>query len=151
MGRYKPSMLQNANVLQPMSELGKTGLISNKVKFSCIRFLCLLYGKDCVSLNKLCCEKSQRDILGKKLPPTEDIFILHMMRACYQLMVWIQAMQAMQNIPNATDYGYVKDSNTMLSPKLVHRPPIWLVDNVKEDFEHQLLHRYNFVLNLLEM
>ena len=72
-----------------------------------MRLVCKIYGHRSDSLNDLRCKlasdrKARR--VGKKLPPTEDSFLLHLLRAVYQLMIWIQADQGYQDLPDPTEY-----------------------------------------------
>ena len=72
-----------------------------------MRLVCKIYGHRSDSLNDLRCKlasdrKARR--VGKKLPQTEDSFLLHLLRAVYQLMIWIQADQGYQDLPDPTEY-----------------------------------------------
>ena len=54
-----------------------------------VKFVCRLYGDTkCGSLNKLRCQISEKGVPVKKIPPTQDSFMLHQQRAMYQLYIW---------------------------------------------------------------
>ncbi len=54
---------------------------------------------------------------AKTLPPTENSIILHLLRFVYQMSTWLQAMNAMQELADPTDFGYEinEDKTTMRS------------------------------------
>lgn len=82
-------VMQNADNFQMLSELG-SGPPSKAQRLACTQFVGLLYGKkDCRSLNEIRCEKAMRKVPPKKLPPTDNSFTLHVMRCCYQLLIWM--------------------------------------------------------------
>ena len=112
-------LMKHATVLQPMADIGSTLHINNESKKASTRFVCLVYGKDETCLNKLRCDMANKNILGKKLPPTNDSFMLHLQRAAHQLIIWKQSCQPTQMIPNPVEYGYYKDENNNVCPKLM--------------------------------
>ena len=61
--------------------------------------------------------KNQRTTFS--LLPTEDSFLLNLKRCVYQMIMWKQATQAMQNLPIPTNYGCVKDNDNVISPILM--------------------------------
>ena len=74
-----------------------------------------MYGsKDVASnLNKLrcsmaSCQKSK--VPGKKLPPTEDSFLLHVQRVAFQLRIWKLAHIGLQELGNPTENGWQQES-----------------------------------------
>ena len=89
-----------------MKELGSSLTISSECKKASIRLICLLYGKDKTCLDTLRCEMAHKNILGKKLPPTNDSFTLHLLRVVFQLLIWKQSNQPIQMLPNRLEYGY---------------------------------------------
>ena len=99
-------LLKHAEILQEMKELGSSLTISSECKKASIRFICLLYGKDKTCLDTLRCEMANKNILGKKLPPTNDSFTLHLLRVVFQLLIWKQSNQPIQMLPNRLEYGY---------------------------------------------
>ncbi len=83
-----------------------------------MRFIGAMYGKECDSLNILRCEKAKRKVIGKRLPPTEDSFTMHLLRAVYQLMLWKQATEQYMSLPDPTKYGWERVEGK-LQPKLM--------------------------------
>ena len=59
----------------------------------------------------------------ESLPPTSDPALLHIKRAHYQSMVWVQAHPACPVLPTVTDMGLM-DDNGKLVPELITLPPI---------------------------
>ncbi|MCG7875885.1 MAG: hypothetical protein N0C90_06110 [Candidatus Thiodiazotropha endolucinida] len=90
-----------------------------------MKFVGSLYGKNnCVSLNSLRCEKAGKNIPGKKLPPTEDSFRLHVRRCVCQLMVWRNANIPMHDTIDPVEFGYEKEQETgILQPQLMCQSP----------------------------
>ena len=102
-----------------------------------MKFVGLLYGAvNCGSLNKLRTEKvlKNKHVKPKKLPPTDDSFLLHMLRCTYQLLVWKGCLSAMQQLPDPLEFGYIIDSESgLLVPQLMSQsvtPPELLSDLV---------------------
>jgi len=60
------------------------------------------------------------NMAGKKLPPTDNNFWLHIRRSYYRLVVWRQASSAVQCLPNPREYGY-EDTGNILHPKLMNQ------------------------------
>ena len=98
---------KNAEKYQTLSTIG-IGSLSAAQEQSWAEFVGAMYGKtNCISLNKLRAEKSDKDIQVKKLPPTEDSLHQQLLRVMYQLYIWITANYvAWQELPRAQDYGY---------------------------------------------
>ena len=88
------------------------------------KFICRLYKVQTADT----CDKA-RVILFRKcrsqeaLPPTTDAAHLHIKRAHYQSMVWLQASCPTPQLPQVTDMGWFY-SNGKLVPKLMSLPPI---------------------------
>jgi hypothetical protein len=98
-------MTQKADQFQPLAQLGSEEPVSEEVAGSVIGFVGSMYGKtNCSSLNALRCEKAGKNIQGKKLPPTEDAFNLHLHHCAYQLLIWRQAVAPMTTRPEPTAY-----------------------------------------------
>ena len=59
-------------------------------KAAATRLVGALYGKaDCESFNELrCVWETRKNVSAKKLPPTDDIFELHLTRCILQLGIW---------------------------------------------------------------
>ena len=73
----------------------------------------------------------KKRVIAKKLPPTENSFCLYLQRVVDQLMVWRQATQAIQNLPNSTDYGNEKGPEKHLQAQMMsqsHAAPELLND-----------------------
>ena len=86
---------------------------SPEVEMAAMKFVGVMYGKTgCISLNTLHCEMAgNKNIQGKKLPPTEDAFHLHLLCSMYQLMICRKANVPMPNLPHPTGYGYENKAN----------------------------------------
>ncbi|CAH1098889.1 unnamed protein product [Psylliodes chrysocephalus] len=54
----------------------------------------------------------------RNLPPTQDAFYQHILRAAYQLIVWKSAILINPKIPNPVDFGWDLKENNLLLPKL---------------------------------
>ena len=64
--------------------------------------------------------KTQKcQIVGKKLPPTENSFHQHLLRTIYQLIIWKQAHIPFQELPDPTEFGYNQNEVYGLQPKLM--------------------------------
>ena len=99
--------MQMAEQFEALKTLGTRPYITSQEITLAMRLVCKIYGHRSDSLNDLRCKlasdrKARR--VGKKLPPTEDSFLLHLLRAVYQLMIWIQADQGYQDLPDPTEY-----------------------------------------------
>lgn len=119
-------MTSKANKFQAMTDLGM-GPLTRAQKEACTQFIGLMYGQtDCNSLNHLRVQKashSRSKMPAKKLPPTDNSFELHVLRCVFQLLIWRQAMVAMQELPDPKDYGYVLNPETnSLQPRLMSQP-----------------------------
>ena len=70
-------------------------------------------------------EKAGKKIIqGKKPPPTEDTFILHLRRCAYQLLIWRRAFLPVATLPNATAFGYERCSDGIhLQPPMMNQFP----------------------------
>jgi hypothetical protein len=118
-------MIQKAGQFQPLAVLGSPQeLVLRDVEQAAIKFIGAMYGEShCTSLNALRCDKTgKKNIQGKKLPPTEDAFHLHLLRCAYQLMIWRQAVVPLLTLPDVTMYGYER-STGVLQPKMMGQSP----------------------------
>ena len=100
-------MQKHAEQLQDLEFLGSTPDISPEQQAVCTKFFSLMYGHTSDSLNVVGCKMARskkRQIVGKKLPPTEDSFFLHVKRTVYQLRVWRQAHLSIVDKPVPTEY-----------------------------------------------
>ena len=119
-------MQKHAEQLQDLEFLGSTSDISPEQQAACSKFVSLMYGHTSDSLNAVRCKMARskkRQIVGKKLPPTEDSFFLHVKRTVYQLRVWRQAHLSIVDKPEPTEYGYEKDAQNRVSPKMMSQEP----------------------------
>ena len=119
-------MMQNADQLQDLAWLGYNDeMIPRNVQVAATKFVGILYGQsNCASLNDLRCEKAgKKNLQGKKLPPTDDAFHLHLLRCAYQLLIWRQAVVPILTLPDATAYGYERIGNDGLQPKTMAQSP----------------------------
>ena len=113
---------KNSEQFQALKFFGSKQSITKEEKSACCRFLCMLYGHSSDSLNDVRCKfaKSQkREIVGKKLPPTDDSFFLHVQRTLYQLIVWKQAQHPIMETPEPSEFGYETDAEDRLRPRMM--------------------------------
>ena len=118
-------MMQKADQFQTLALLGSSQKsVVPEVEQSAMKFVGAMYGKSgCVSLNALRCEKTgKKNIQGKKLPPTEDAFHLHLLRCAYQLLIWRQAIVPMATLPDVTTHGYERCTG-LLQPQMMSQSP----------------------------
>ena len=82
---------------QAVSSLGNTHVSSDQEAVCATMFVGQLYGDwSCTSLNRLRCDSVKKQkVAAKKLPPTNDRFMQHLLRVCLQLMIWRQACVGM--------------------------------------------------------
>ncbi len=118
-------IMKKASKFQGMADLG-TGPLNKAQQEACTAFVGALYGEDdCTSLNDIRCKKAkevQKNI--KKMPPTDNSLLQHMLRCIYQLCIWRTALSAVQDPPCATEYGYERDTvSKKLVPKWMSQPP----------------------------
>ena len=95
--------MQKADKSQLLALLGSDEeCISKEVEMASTKFVGNIYGKtNCTSLNALRCQKAGKgNIHGKKLPPTEDTFSLHLLCSAYQLLIWRQAVNPSAILPD---------------------------------------------------
>ena len=55
-----------------------------------------------------------KKVKPRKLPPTDDSFILHVLRCSYEIMIWREPLTRIVELPSPTDYhyGYEIDTDT---------------------------------------
>ncbi len=119
-------MMQKAEHFQPLAMLGSEESVPEDVEVCAMKFVGAMYGKaSCTSLNALRCEKAgKKNLQGKKLPPTEDSFHLHLLRCAYQLSIWRQADVSMAVLPAPTVCGYERRTDgSGLQPQMMAQPP----------------------------
>jgi hypothetical protein len=120
-------MCKAADDLKDLADLGKDPVLPIHAKTAAFKFVGLLYGHhNCTSLNAL--RSSQvlfkKRVRPRKLPPTNDSFVLHLLRCIYQLFVWRSSLKAIIPPLDPLDFGYLKDEKTgMYKPQLMTQPP----------------------------
>lgn len=116
-------LMQNyAEDFQALAELGTHSGVSAAEKAASQRFVCKIYGHDGESLNTLrgtLAGREDRQTTGRKLPPTENSFELHLKRAAIQLIVWKNAHVPILEMPNPELYGYERDAANRLQPQVM--------------------------------
>jgi len=92
---WKENSIQGHDVQcsRSIADLGNrnTPFLCANARTGCTNFVGLLYGsKACISLDALRKDKvlSNKHVRPRMLPPTDDSFVLHLMRCLYQLLVW---------------------------------------------------------------
>ena len=98
---------------ESLCDLGKAELTSEVIQ-SAEKFICLYNLNDIDKCNKarvvmFCKGRSQ-----ESLPPTSDAALLHVKRAHYQFMVWVQAHLACPVLPTVTDMGWMDDNGKLV-------------------------------------
>ena len=117
-------MMKDAPRFEACRTLGNTLTLEESQIAGCTEFICCLYGDTkCTSLNELRCKKAEKGIPVKKLPPTQDSFILHLKCAIYQLYIWRNAHIPIVEIPPATEFGYEKSEDGTLAPMMMAQQP----------------------------
>ena len=78
-----------------------------------------------------------KKVKPRKLPPTDDSFILHVLRYNYRIIMWRESLTSIVELPSPTDYHYsyeiVTDTGYYM-PTLVSQPlapPELLNDRVR--------------------
>ena len=71
----------------------------------------------------LYCSHESRDL--SSLPPNENAFEQHMLRALYQIYTWKRALATDTQLPSPTDYGWSQEGCKLLPRYLTqpHSPP----------------------------
>ncbi|KAL8561134.1 hypothetical protein ACOMHN_033717 [Nucella lapillus] len=88
-------LVEHIDSVQQLSEFGGSSSLSISLD-TALRYVLLLYGKrskNCNTLDELrYALASTTDKQAAMLPPTEDAFKQHVMRALFQAMIWVKAM-----------------------------------------------------------
>ena len=80
--------MNGGDKFKPMANLGDILPMDRGQQAAATHFICCLYGDSkCESLNDLRCEKADKVIAAKKLPLTEDSFVLHLLSGTYQVYI----------------------------------------------------------------
>ena len=113
-------MTKDAAQFEPCATLGDSLTLEESQISTAVKFVCRLYGDTkCGSLNKLRCQISEKGVPVRKIPPTQDSFMLHQQRAMYQLYIWKHVHIPIHNISLATEYGYEKSEDGTLTPRIM--------------------------------
>ena len=110
-----------------MAGLGTGDSITYSQTQACTKFVSKMYGKESTSLTTLRCERAgdirkHMHVTAKKLPPTDNVFCLHLQRVSYQLKVWRQACQAIQVLPSPFNYGYQRQTDGSIKAQHIDQP-----------------------------
>ena len=131
-GKIKPLniLLKNQEFTSVFKELGQSSEVSENILIMLEKFMCYLYGKPkYTSTSKLWYNLVRQKYLVKGqcplsslagfdislLPPCKEALKNHILRANYQSMIWKQADNAQPDIPDPVGYGWVQDTNGILS------------------------------------
>ena len=113
-------MMKDAAQFEPCATLGDSLTLEESQISTAVKFVCRLYGDTtCSSLNELRCQMAEKGVPVRKIPPTQDSFMLHLQRAMYQLYIWKHAHIPIHNISPATEYGYEKSEDGTLTPRMM--------------------------------
>ncbi|MGH0129553.1 UNVERIFIED_CONTAM: hypothetical protein FKN15_014669 [Acipenser sinensis] len=112
-------MMKDADTFQAMTTLGDTTKQGDGEKAAATQFVSCLYGEStfCGSLNDFRGEKAEKGNAVKKLPPTDDSFMLHLLQCLYQVLIWKHADIGMLDVPSPIHFE--KEVDGQLRPKLV--------------------------------
>ena len=94
--------------LQGLADIGKEHPLSLTAWLAFVSFVGLLYGcNGCLSLNKLRVNRvlETKKVKPKKVPQTDDSFILHVLRCSYQIIFW-ESLTSIVELPSPTDYHF---------------------------------------------
>ena len=90
----------------------------------CTSFISAMYGYTSLSLNgvryALFCAKGADSL---QLPPTDDAFQQHLLRANYQSAVWRQALEATPELPSPDGHGWSVDDDGSVQIVWMTLPP----------------------------
>ena len=53
-----------------------------------------------------------KKVKPRKLPPTDDSVILHVLRSSYQITIWRESLTSIVELPSPTDYHYDYEIDT---------------------------------------
>ena len=69
---------------------------------------------ECKSLNAIRIKKvkGKKSNKPRRLPPTVDAFMLHLLTCQYQIWIWKKALVSILELLDFKDYGYVEDCVT---------------------------------------
>ena len=91
------------------------------------KFVCQLYLRE-TEISEINQVRKEMFLASKKsldtLPPTKDALDLHIQRANYQCLVWKQALTPIQDLPDITSSGWIKDDGGDLRPNLMTLSPL---------------------------
>jgi hypothetical protein len=104
------------------STIGDSLTLNESQISTAVTLICRLYGDTkCTSLNELGCQKAEKGVLVRKIPSTQDAFMLHLRGTMYQLFIWENDVIPVHHTPRApaTGYGYIKSQDDTLTPRMM--------------------------------
>jgi hypothetical protein len=120
-------IMSMAQQLQGLQMLGMSTIISAETELAGVKLVAATYkcNMPCNTTNDIRCAMaaSGKKITAKDLPPSMDAFRLHLLRACYQLIIWKNACIGMHDLPDPQQFGYdkvldLKNTNQLI-PKMM--------------------------------
>lgn len=111
---FKTFMSCDNEILDAMAQLGNHNGMSCDARLQLERFVCLLYrSKIHTQVNKLrWFLYANRAAEGENLPPTSGSLDLHIQRANYITMVWVNSDKNHPSLPTPTAFGWTFDEST---------------------------------------
>ena len=126
---------KHSSELSGLSSTGQSTDITSEQLAAATHFVGLVYGVGaCASLNIL-----RRTFVSsgkskpRRLPPTSDSFLQHLLRCVYQLFIWTNAMTPNMPSLDPSDFGYMQTESGLYKPKYMTQsmaPPELLNDMV---------------------
>lgn len=119
---------ENTNFQNTFSRLGKSSDVCQMDQKSIETFVCKLYGKTShTSVNKVRYDKMRQSYKGRKslltsskgldlskMPPCQDVLLLHTQRANYQTQIWRASYVTYPDLPAPEDNGWKLSSSGSL-------------------------------------
>ncbi|XP_053373036.1 uncharacterized protein LOC123541526 [Mercenaria mercenaria] len=119
-------MMSKASLFEGMGCLGDVPDLTSVQINACTKFVGELYGQpNCTSLTMLRVEKvlKNKSVSPRRLPPTDDSFLLHLQRCLLQLIVWKSALLQSPVVPSLISLGYITDATSGLAvPQFMAQP-----------------------------
>jgi len=117
-------LVEHIDSVQQLSEFGGSSSLSISLD-TARRYVLLLYGKrskNCNTLDELrYALASTTDKQAAMLPPTEDAFKQHVMRALFQAMIWLQSHVAKPEVKDPVGHGWARGGDGSLEHKLYEK------------------------------
>ena len=89
------------------------------------KFTVMMYSK---TSNASCVNEARQQLFSQgtrtldMIPPTQQALLQHILRALYQAaIIWAQALERQQNVPDASDWGWISDEKSKVCS------PLWTV------------------------